>query len=1119
VKACAACGEQNPVKARFCLACGAPLADAAARLEERKVVTVLFADLVGFTSRSESMDVEDVRGTLVPYHGLLRRELERHGGTVEKFIGDAVMALFGAPVAHEDDAERAVRAALAIQEAMAELRAADLSLDLHVRIGVNTGEALVVLDADPRAGEGMASGDVVNTAARLQTAAPVDGVLVGEVTHGATSRVVEYDEAAPIQAKGKASPVRAWAVKAARSRLGTDVAQAPEAPLIGREVELDVLWAALDRTRASRAPQLVTLVGVPGVGKSRLVWELLQRVEREPHLITWRQGRSLPYGEGVAFWALGEMVKAQAGVLESDSADEASQKLRRAVHDLIESGHDAEWVEGHLRPLLGLGPASAVGADRQVEAFAAWRRFVEALAERGPTVLVFEDLHWADESLLDFVDHLLEWAVDVPLLVLCTARPELTVRRPAWGGGQVNASTVVLAPLSSQQTAQLVGVLLEQAVLPAHAQRALLERAAGNPLYAQEYVRMLIDAGMLVRRDGHWTLDADRELPLPESVRALIAARLDTLGEGEKATLQDASVMGKVVWVGAVAHIGERDRWVVDEQLHRLTRRQFLRRERRSSVDGETEYAFEHALTRDVAYSALVRSERARKHERAAGWIATLDDRGDRAELLAHHYATALEAATATGGATDEMRESARRAILAAAERALMLNSYAAARDRFREALAIWPAGASSAKARFGLGLATFYGDGTTEDLARAAEVLADEGMWEDAVEALLPLVVDAWNAGDAGRADRYAELAASLVAGKPDTPATALVLGLQARRSALLGDPEHGLELALRAADAARATDDIRLQATTRAAVGLVRTTLDDAAGMADLDEAVRIADASDDPRTLSCYSSAAAAYYEFGDIERWMALTETWRSRARRLGHRIELATGELDLVLEGYETGRWDAATAAADALDGDSGVPEMGRAQNALTRAMMALARGEIAVAAVDDTLAFTRSSGNVHMTMPALAVKLRMALDAADRPTLARTLDEALDLWSRRPVFGCWLPVEAAYAAVTLGRSAQFEALASQGGIQTAWVRAARSIARTDFGAAADILSEVPSLAGEAYARRHAAQRMIAQGRPTDAVAELERSLAFWRRVGATAYLRVCQTMLPAAESA
>jgi len=522
VLVCAHCGTENPGEARFCLACGAALRPEATPIrEERKVVTVLFCDLIGFTSRSEQLDPEDVSAMLASLHARLRTELERHGGTVEKFIGDAVMAVFGAPAAHEDDPERAVRAALAIRDELQE------EGDLDVRIGVNTGEALVRLGARPLEGEGMIAGDVVNTASRLQTAAPVNGILVGEATYRATQRVIDYRDAPPVIAKGKAEPIHVWRALEARSRVGVDVRQQGRTPLVGRKRELDLLSDALQRAREEREPQLVTLVGVPGIGKSRLVWELFQRVDADPAFITWRQGRSLPYGEGVSFWALSEMVKAQAGILESDSVAQAAEKLEGAIAGLDVQGNK-DWLLRHIRPLVGL-ETDAPPADAG-EAFGAWRRFFEALAEQQPLVLIFEDLHWADEGLLDFVDELVDTSRGAPLLVVGTARPELLFRRSGWGGGKANALTISLSPLSDEDTARLASAVLDRSVVPAELQAALLARAGGNPLFAEEFARLAAGRGGNVE--------------LPDTVHALIAARLDALPDFEKELLQTAAVVG-----------------------------------------------------------------------------------------------------------------------------------------------------------------------------------------------------------------------------------------------------------------------------------------------------------------------------------------------------------------------------------------------------------------------------------------------------------------------------------------------------------------------------------------------------------------------------------------------
>jgi class 3 adenylate cyclase len=573
---CTSCGKELPGEFPFCPFCGAALTDEplGPGREERKVVTVLFADLAGFTARAERLDPEDVRALLAPYHAHLRSELERFGGTVEKFIGDAVMALFGAPIAHEDDPERAVRAALAIRD-----WACAQGEELQVRVAVNTGEALVTLGARPSKGEAMVAGDVVNTAARLQAAAPLNGVLVGEQAYRATAQAIDYRRAEPVVGKGKSEPISAWEAVHARSRLGVDVPQRTLAPLVGRGRELELLVSTLARVREERSPQLVTLVGVPGIGKSRLVLELFKPVDEDVALVRWRQGRSLPYGDGVTFWALAEIVKAQAGILESDTPEQTGEKLVRAVGQVAADASEAQWLERHLRALAGLAEEGSAG---QEEGFAAWRRFLEALAEERPLVLVFEDLHWADDALLDFVDQLVERATAVPLLVLGTARPELLQRRSGWGGGKSNALTISLSPLSDEEAAHLVAALLEQPLLEAETQAELLARAGGNPLYAEQYARILNERGALEE--------------LPETVQGIIAARLDALPEREKRLLQDAAVIGKVFWLGAVEAVDGVTRWQAEELLHALERKEFVQRSRSSSVATESEYAFRHVL-------------------------------------------------------------------------------------------------------------------------------------------------------------------------------------------------------------------------------------------------------------------------------------------------------------------------------------------------------------------------------------------------------------------------------------------------------------------------------------------------------------------------------------------
>ena len=657
---CPACGTENPESAKFCNECGVPLGEAPPALEERKVVTVLFCDLVGFTADSEQADPEDVRSRIRPYHARLRQDIERYGGTVEKFIGDAVMAVFGAPVSHEDDAERAVRAGLSILEAISELNAQDPTLALQVRIGINTGEAVVALGARPEEGEGIVTGDVVNTASRLQGAAPVNGVAVSEATFRATERIFEFEELEPVAVKGKTEPLRLYRPLQSRARFGTDVTRTHATPLVGRELEKGLVVGTFERAVQQRSCQLVTIVGEPGVGKSRLCAELLADVEDRPGLVRWRQGRCLPYGDGIAFWALGEIVKAECGILETDTPEEAAAKLDRA---LPAESPDFAWLKARLLPLVGAG-GEPVSQD---ETFTAWRRVLESWADERESVLVFEDLHWADEALLSFLEHLAGWAQDVPLLLLCTTRPELYERNPTFGAQAQNAQRINLSPLSEEDTARLIGVLLERAVLPAETQRTLLERAGGNPLYAEEFVRLLSDRSEL-----------DEEVDVPDSVQALIAARLDTLSAERKTLLQDAAVMGKVFWAGALVSMGDRDPREVEQALHELARKQLVRPSRASSMEGEAEYGFWHVLVQDVCYAQIPRAARATRHQAAAAWVE--GKAGERAEdladVLAHHYQAALELNRAAGieDHEEELQAQAVRYLALAGERALSLD-------------------------------------------------------------------------------------------------------------------------------------------------------------------------------------------------------------------------------------------------------------------------------------------------------------------------------------------------------------------------------------------------------------------------------------------------------------
>src|SRR5262249_28725124 len=445
-----------------------------------------------------------------PQLARIRDALERHGGTIEKYIGDAVVAVFGAPVVHEDDPERAVRAALAIRE----------SLGDAVRVAVNTGEAVVSVGARAERCDEIVLGDVVNTAYRIEEATPNGRIFVGEATYRATNAAIEYGERGLIEAKGKPQPVPVWEVIRARSPVRAPQERPPLARLVGREDELALLHNTLARAKRHEAVQLVTVIGGPGIGKSRLAWEFLRAVEESSDPDSWRRGRCLPYGEGLAYWAVGEIIRAEAEIDESDDSAAAGEKLGASVRAHVRDAGEADWVEAHLRPLVGLEDGEP--GDRSDESFSAWRRYFEALSERAPLVLLFEDLHWADDALLDFIEHVADWSRDASLVLLCTARPELKEPRPSWGG-YANALTMTLPPLTRDETTELVSLLLSESRVPDELGETLLARADGNPLYAEEFVRMVVERGLLVRDGAGWEL-RESDLPLPESVQGIIAS-------------------------------------------------------------------------------------------------------------------------------------------------------------------------------------------------------------------------------------------------------------------------------------------------------------------------------------------------------------------------------------------------------------------------------------------------------------------------------------------------------------------------------------------------------------------------------------------------------------------
>lgn len=1019
---CPSCSQENPEGARFCLSCGTPLRGPLRGAEERKVVTVLFCDLVGFTARSDQADPEDVRAALRPYHASVRREVERFGGTVEKFIGDAVMAVFGAPAAREDDPERAVRAGLRILDAIEELNRSEEGLDLEVRIGVNSGEAVVALGARPEEGEGIVAGDVVNTAARIQQAASPGTVAVGELTYRSTRDVIEYEPLEAVAVKGKAQPLPLWRAVRARSHFGVDVEQRTRAPLIGREAELRLLQDTFLRALRDPSVQLVTVTGEPGVGKTRLIWEFRRFVDDRPELVWWRQGRCLPYGEGITFWPLGEVVKGQAGILESDEPDEAASKLGSAVDAVVEDPAEREWLRARLAPLVALATDPAGGADRE-ESFTAWRRFLEALASARPLVLVFEDLHWADRAFVEFLEHLVDWATDIPMVVVCSARPELYERFPGWGGGKRNSTTISMGPLSEAETARLVSALLAQAVLPAEVQAALLDRCGGNPLYAEEFVRMLLDRGILERRGRTLVLASDGDVPVPETVRALVAARLDTLPPDRKSLLQDASVVGKVFWSGAVASMSGLDARDVVEALHALVRKELIRPARTSSVRGQSEYSFWHLLIRDVAYAQIPRAARARKHRAAAEWIERMagDRVADHAELLAHHYQQALDLARAAGARADlaDLEEGAFRFQVMAGDRTLPLDPARAA-AYYRAALSRLRPG-DPRRGRVLLratDAATLAGTGTPEDAERgyreAVRALEERGDLLGAGEALTSFSRQVWVHGDTARSKALATRAVRLLEGLGPSRELAVAYSTLAGREVIGGRMRDGLAWAEKALSLA---GELGLEAVTARTLqfrGMARLTTGDPAGLEDLrDGLARCLQLGLGHESHTGYVNLASYVAWIEGPARSLELYREAEQFATRRGMPTHAAWARAEALERLVDLGEWDRVLEDADGLI--EGYPKSQHALFAMIRKAQVLgARGRTgeARAVLDELLPRAREVGDPQIHASALQVAAQVHLAGGDAGAAAGAvgeLDSMAETMGDHVVWGSALP--------------------------------------------------------------------------------------------------------------
>jgi class 3 adenylate cyclase/tetratricopeptide (TPR) repeat protein len=727
--ACPHCGQVNPDEARFCLRCGQPLEAVTAPREARKVVTVLFTDVTGSTGLGERLDPETMRRVMARYFEEMKAALEAHGGTVEKFIGDAVMAVFGIPVLHEDDALRAVRAAVEMRERLAKLNEElerERSVAILTRTGINTGE---VVAGDPAGGQTLVTGDAVNVAARLEQTAQPGEILIGEATHRLVRDAVSTEPTPLLEVKGKDEPVSAYRLldvlagaEAVRRRL--------DSPMVGRDRQLALLRQTFQAAVADRSCHLFTVIGSPGVGKSRLVYEFVNSVQREALVL---RGRCLPYGEGITYWPVAEIVKEAAAITDQDAPDAGVSKIGSLI-----SGDERDAVADRLMQAIGLAEATAPAE----EIAWAFRKLVEVLARNRPVVAVFDDIQWAEPTLLDLIDHVADWSRDAPILLVAIARQELLDVRSGWAGGKHNATTIQLEPLPEEDCEVLVENLLGMALLPLVAKSRIAEAAEGNPLFVEQVLSMLIDDELLRRDNGHWVPTADlTTIPIPPTIHALLGARLDRLGSEERQVIERAAVVGKIFYQGAVSELApEPLRPTVGSHLMTLVRKDLIRPDE-AGFAREATFRFRHILIRDAAYNGMPKEVRAALHETFAAWLEQMA--GERVteyeEILGYHLEEAHRYRVELGTVDERTRslgERAARHLAAAGRRAMNRTDLTAAESLMGRAAELLPADSPERwEAQFDY-----------------LQVLIDVGEFRRADAVVEELSAHARAAGDAGR-------------------------------------------------------------------------------------------------------------------------------------------------------------------------------------------------------------------------------------------------------------------------------------------------------------------------------------------------------------------------------
>jgi len=947
---CPTCGAATQPGQKFCGDCGSKLGDAAtavpaapaggpttgagpaapvaagarlpgqvAPVAERRLVTVLFADLVGFTPFAEERDSEDVRETLTRYFDTATEVIERYGGTVEKFIGDAVMAVWGTPTAREDDAERAVRAAMDLVEGVTGLGAG-----IQVRAGVLTGEAAVTLGAT---NQGMVAGDIVNTAARIQAAAPPGTVLVGEATFHAASAAIAFEEAGEQALKGKAAPVAVWrALRVVAEVGGRKRSDTLEAPFVGRDDELRLIKEIFHGAARDGRTRLVSVTGIAGIGKSRLAWEFEKYLDGVLQRVWWHHGRSPAYDQGLTFWPLSEMIRGRCGLAELDDAETTRTKVAEAVAQHVTEPAERRWIEAALLALLGVERATVDGRPASPdELFAAWRTFFERMADTGPVVMVFEDLHWADVGTLDFIDHLLDWAKSIPLTIVTLARPELLERRPTWGAGRRNFVGMSLEPLTEPAMRALLTGLVPG--LPESAVKVIVDRADGIPLYAVETIRTLVSEKRLEERDGVYVPTGDlAELAIPDTLTALIAARLDGLDPADRALLLDAAVLGQSFTPSGLAAISGVSAADIEPRLKVLVQREILvpALDPRSPERGQ--YAFVQALIREVAYNTLSKRDRKDRHLAAARHFESIGSE-ELASALAGHY-LAAHALAAAGPEADALAAQARIALKAAAERAAALGSPAQAARFFEQLLAVTTNVADQVDALEQAGVlasaASQHGEAINH-LGRALELAETTG------DALLILRVKGIYAQLLIQGKRMAQAGALLdIESVPDDLRSSREFvafsGQLARWHYLSERPREAIEIVDRILELAEHGDYVEVLADTLVTKGSALNVLGRTReGIAVLQAGRALAESAGQTAVILRAINNLSTSYAVIDVRAGYDTLLEGMAFARRLGVRNWVLSFTSNLGFSGFMVGEWDTAEAELEAALADAEDP--------------------------------------------------------------------------------------------------------------------------------------------------------------------------------------------------